>query len=103
MSQQEAQHIDRTVPDRPAHNVDLRIERLVVDGIQLNGAQAAQMRVAMQTELSRLLAGGLPHSLPAGATPRLRAPDLLNFDSSNSSELGRRVGQTVYKSLISRL
>lgn len=100
-----AQPPDQSFPVRhhAPHNVDLRIERLVIEGIQLNGAQAAQMQLAMQGELTRLLAGGLPHALPGVATPRLRAPDLLNFDSSNSSEIGRRVGRSVYESLISRL
>jgi hypothetical protein len=102
---QHPEDLDRLVAtrDHARPNVELRIERLVLDGVHLTGMQAVQMRIAMQIELTRLLADGLPHPLPSGATSRLRASDLLNFDSSNSSEMGRRVGRSVYESLISYL
>jgi len=102
---QHAEDLDRLVAarDRARPNVELRIERVVLDGVHLNGVQAAQMRIAMQSELARLLADGLPHPLSGAATPRLRAPDLLNFDSTNSSEMGRHVGRSVYESLVNHL
>lgn len=89
-----------TPPPSETRRVGLHIERLVLDGVHLNGAQAAQVQSSMQNELTRLLEqNGLPSTVGAGASPGLRAPEVHNFDSSDSADLGRRVGRSVYESL----
>jgi hypothetical protein len=85
---------------RYTRSVGLHIERLVLDGVNLNGAQAAQVQSSMQHELTRLLEqNGLPSAGEAGATPVLTAPQIHNVDSSDSADLGRRVARSVYESL----
>lgn len=79
-------------------NINLHIERLILDGLPLSPAHRAQVQAAVEAELSRLLtAGGLHHALQSGlAVPSLRADDLrLNADT-HPTQLGQQIAQAVY-------
>ncbi len=81
--------------------IDLRIDRLVLDGPPLTRAQERLLRAALAEELARLiaaggldealLAGGALRSLPAGALP----PD----GGGEPGALGRGIARALYAGL----
>jgi hypothetical protein len=77
-------------------NIQLHIERLVLDGLPLNRVQAEQMQGVLEVELSRLLSeGGLaPQLLQGGAFPSLRGGNVVGSESPRG--LGLQVAQAVY-------
>ncbi|MDC8448248.1 MAG: hypothetical protein LV473_07810 [Nitrospira sp.] len=79
-------------------NVNLRIDRLVLDGMEIAPEQCPVLQAAVETELSRLLTeGGLSPSLARGvAVPRLSARDIPMASASSPTELGHRIAQSVY-------
>jgi hypothetical protein len=85
------------VPRRPAQNISLHIERLVLEGVPLGTAHRDRLHAAVVAELTRLLAeGGLAQHLSGGtALPSLRA-GTIQHSSSAPSELGTRIAQAVY-------
>lgn len=78
-------------------NINLHIERLVLDGVNIAPHQGPLLQQALQTELTRLLAtGGLSDGLTRGiALPRLSASNIQLTDN-NPTQLGRQIAQSVY-------
>jgi hypothetical protein len=78
-------------------NIELHIERLVLDGVSLSRVQAQQMQGVLEVELTRLLSesGLAPQLLQGGAFPSLRGGDVGGFESPHG--LGQQVAQTVYE------
>ena len=78
-------------------NINLNIERLVLDGLPLNRFEAEQMKGAVELELSHLLSEDAlaPHLLSGGAYPSLRVGEMGILASSPES-LGKQVAQTIH-------
>lgn len=79
-------------------NINLHIERLVLDGLPIEASQRRVVQAAVEAELSRLLTvGGISASLQSGgAMPSLRADALqLNADS-NPRQIGNQIAQSIY-------
>lgn len=78
-------------------NIQLHIERLVLDGIALSSAQQQLFQSALEAELGRLLAeGGSALGLQAERTiPALRAPDVALHGAVDPGALGAQVAQSV--------
>jgi hypothetical protein len=76
----------------------LHIDRLVLDGLPVTGADGPRLRRALTRELTRLLAdGGVAHGLSGGtALPRLGAPRLTYAGRERPDALGRKIAQSVY-------
>lgn len=81
-------------------NIELHIERLVLDGIPLEPRQGEWVRRAVEQELSRLLsAGGFsPALMTGGATPSLRAQDL-TFTAVTPQHIGVELAQSIYNTV----
>jgi hypothetical protein len=79
-------------------NVQLHIERLILDGLPVTAAQGPRVKAAMEAELTRLLAeGGLNRELQqGGATTRLRADTIRLAPQGSPAQLGRQIAQSVY-------
>jgi hypothetical protein len=79
-------------------NINLRIERLILDGLPIAPAQSALVQAAVEAELGRLLtAGGLHAGLHSGiALPSLRANALQLNAGSNPTQIGQQIAQAVY-------
>ena len=79
-------------------NINLHIERLILDGLPFAPAHSAQVQAAVEAELSRLLsAGGLHANLQSGAAlPSVRADALQLSADSHPTQLGRQIAQAVY-------
>lgn len=82
-------------------NVDVRIERLVLDGVALPPAQRPALRAAVEAELARLLAaGGLSPALRAGGTvPRAPGGAIELVRDAHPAQLGRQIARAVYGGL----
>lgn len=76
----------------------LHIDRLVLDGLPVGGADSPRLRRALTRELSRLLAdGGVAHGLAGGvAVPRMAAPRLTMAGREKPDALGRKIAHAVY-------
>lgn len=82
-------------------NINLHIERLVVDAALLGDGRREALHAAVEAELARLLAEG---QLPAGrlhgaAIPTLNSAAIQIGAASNPAQLGAQIGQAVYGSL----
>ena len=79
-------------------NINLHIERLVLDGVNVPPGQRHLLRASVETELVRLLTdGGLSPSLAAGgALPHVSANDIQLTGGNDPVELGRQIAQSVY-------
>lgn len=79
-------------------NINLHIERLVLDGVALERGQEPLLRAAVEAELSRLLSEeGLSTGLMSGgATPRLQAGEIQLSVERNSQQLGQQIARAVY-------
>jgi hypothetical protein len=82
-------------------NINLHIERLVLDGLPVARHDAPLVQAAVEAELSRLLtARGLSPSLSQdGALPAVRGDSLQLASESSPSQLGTQIAQAVYGGL----
>ena len=78
--------------------IHLYIDRLILEGLPIDGSQAAQVQVAVETELSRLLVErGLTRDLQAGgAVPSVRTDAIPLSTGSNPAQMGIQIAQSVY-------
>ncbi len=79
-------------------NVNLHIERLVLDGITLSAKERVVLGTAVSAELTRLISeGGLPTGLPAsGVVPSIPAGAIQLGSDHNPARLGQQIAQAVY-------
>ena len=79
-------------------NINLHIERLVLDGIPLGPGQRPLLQAALETELSRLLtSGGLSDSLQlGGALYNMKTSGIQLAHEGNPAQLGEQIASSVY-------
>jgi adenosylcobinamide amidohydrolase len=79
-------------------NVDVRIDRLVLDGIDLTHADRPRLQAAVETELGRLLAEQPALGVASGgAVPVVRGGNLRL--GGPATELGGRIARAVHEGL----
>ena len=78
-------------------NINLHIDRLVLDGVNIAPGQRHLLQASVEMELTRLLTdGGLASSLAQGsALPRLSTSGI-QLTGNNPMQLGRQIAQSVY-------
>lgn len=78
-------------------NINLHIERLVLDGVNVPPGQRHLLQSIVASELTQLLtSGGLSPSLAQGvALPHINADNIHRTDN-NPKHLGRQIAQSVY-------
>jgi hypothetical protein len=78
-------------------NIDLHIERLVLDGVSIEPHQRPLLQEALQNELTRLLTErGLSDSIAQGlAMPRLTTAGI-QLTGNNPTQLGQQIARSVY-------
>jgi hypothetical protein len=80
-------------------NINLSIERLVLDGLPMSRSQGVLIQGAVETELARLLAEqGLGH-LSAGAVPHLSANSIQVTRDSKPAQLGHQIARAIHGTL----
>ena len=80
-------------------NINVHIERLILDGLPVARHQAPLIQTAVEAELARLLvADGLGATLKSGggATPSVNAPGIQFASESSPAELGEQIARAVY-------
>ena len=82
-------------------NIELHIERLIVEGLPVSYAQRPLLQAAVEAELMRLLAeGGLAEGLAGGImVPSLQGGVLQLGGASDPAALGVQIAQSVYGSI----
>lgn len=79
-------------------NINVNIERLILDGISVSHAQRPLLQAAVEAELGRLLAeGGLGAELRSGgAVPSVPAAAIQISPDGNPTQWGQQIAQSVY-------
>lgn len=79
-------------------NVNLHIERLILEGIPLSMREREVLETAVTTELTRLISeSGLPAVMPtSGVVPSLAAGTVQLGPDNNPTLLGQQIAQAVY-------
>jgi hypothetical protein len=79
-------------------NINLHIERLVLDGVNIAPDQRHLLQASVETELTRLLtAGGLSPSLAQGtALPRMSTSGIQLTGGNDPTQLGQQIAQSMY-------
>jgi hypothetical protein len=81
-------------------NLRLSIDRIVLDGLPLTGAESARLGAAMQGELVRLLRREIPAGLrQATAAPSVPALSMGEIGGERPEAIGVRLARTVYRGL----
>jgi hypothetical protein len=79
-------------------NINLHIERLILDGLPVDRNQASHVQLAVEAELTRLLVeNGLSTDLQAGgAVLGVRANGIQFREGCAPAEIGTQIAQSVY-------
>lgn len=82
-------------------DVNLHIERLVLEGVTLTPAQRRQLQSAMTTELSRLITeSGLAEHLHTQDTASvLSAGPIQISDQPDPTQIGTQIAQALYRGI----
>jgi hypothetical protein len=82
-------------------SIHLHIERMVLEGVPLDGRQGPEVQASIERELARLLQGG-GGTLPVSTSGRLAAVDggaIRLAQSADASGLGEQIATAVYRGL----
>jgi hypothetical protein len=82
-------------------NINLHIERLILDGLPVTGAQGALVQAAVEFELTRLLAEGSLNHLRSATLGHSLAPGIQVAQSANPTRLGQQIARAVHTSVVS--
>jgi hypothetical protein len=82
-------------------NINLHIERLVLDGIPLGPGQSPLLQAAVEAELTRLLTdGGLSDALRLGGTfYNVRTAGIQMANDGGPTRLGEQIAGAVYRGI----
>jgi hypothetical protein len=82
-------------------NINLQIDRLVLNGINLTPSQQIRLQAAVEAELAYLFTiNGLPpHLQNGGAIPNVLAEINLG-DRMNPTQMGQHIAQSVYQTML---
>ncbi len=79
-------------------NINIHIERLILDGLPITHSQRPLVQASVEAELARLLASdGLTSALQiGGAVPYMPGGSIQLARDSNPHKLGQQIAQAVY-------
>ncbi len=82
-------------------NINLHVDRLVLDGLNVGPGGGASIGRAVEAELSRLLSeGGLAPGLRSGGSiPAIRGGSIGIGGDEKPSKLGREIARSVYNGI----
>ncbi|MBI3431966.1 MAG: hypothetical protein HY018_07145 [Hydrogenophilales bacterium] len=79
-------------------NINLHIERLILDGLPVGVDQGSHVQKAIERELAGRLAAGGAAGL-AGHVHRVQAPNIVLAREATSGQLGAQIAGAVYGAL----
>jgi hypothetical protein len=79
-------------------NINIHIERLILDGLPISHSQRPMVQAAVEAELARLLTndGLAPGLQTGGMAPRIPGGDIQLTGDNNPKALGQQIAQAVY-------
>jgi hypothetical protein len=80
-------------------NINLHIERLVLDGLAIGSGGAALVQTAAESELARLLASELLAPASSFAEARVDAGEIRIHPGTTGRDLGVEIGRSVFRAL----
>jgi hypothetical protein len=82
-------------------NIQVHIERLILDGVALAPGERPRLQAAVESELARLLVeGGLsPELWGGGVLPSVRAGDIQLAGDRDAVGLGRQLAGATYEGI----
>jgi hypothetical protein len=82
-------------------NIQLHIDRLILDGLSVDRLQSAHVQAAVEAELTRMLVeNGLGSDLQAGgALPNVRTGAIQITTNSKPAHVGTLIAQSVYNGI----
>ena len=80
------------------NNINLHIERLVLDGVSVDSHQQPMLKATLESELGMLLArNGIASGLQSGGVFNAIRTDSIDVGEKNKpSHLGRQIARSVY-------
>jgi hypothetical protein len=82
-------------------NIQLHIERLVLDGMPLTATEGAAVQAALESDLARLLSSGNLRGLTGVALENLSGGEIQIASGSKPARAGNQIAHAVYSSLAS--
>jgi hypothetical protein len=79
--------------------VDVRIERLVLDGLAIEPHHARRVRAAVELELARLLARTPRAAFAGGAAAHAAAPAISTVPGESPEATGSRIGNALHAAI----
>jgi hypothetical protein len=80
-------------------NINLHIERLMLDGLSVASGEAALVQAAVEAELGRLLTSNLFASASSFAEARVAGGEIHLRPGASARDLGVEIGRSVFASL----
>ena len=82
-------------------NINIQIERLVLEGVPISSSQGRLLQEAVEEELGRLLSiGALPDNLQAGGVmPHVRGGAIQLTPGTNPNQLGQQIARVLYRGM----
>ena len=81
-------------------NINLHIERLVLDGVNITADQHHLLQASVTTELGRMLTeGGVSSSLAQEAAVSRISANGIQLTDNNPVQLGQNIAQSVYRGI----
>ncbi len=82
-------------------NINVHIERLILDGVSVPPSQRPLLQAALEAELGRLLAAnGLgPEFLTGRAVPNVSADSIQLTPDIHPTQMGQKIAQAVYQGI----
>lgn len=81
--------------------IEVRIDRLILDGVPVTGDQGPLVQLAVERELAELLADGGPfdETRAGGSTPRVNAGSFELPEGNHPAKLGQQIARSVYRGI----
>lgn len=82
-------------------NINIHIERLVLDGLSVPYHQQPLLQAAVEMELGRLLTTNGPANslMTGGAVSHISAGDIQSADEGDPGHLGQQIARAVYEGI----
>ena len=92
--------MDLQSTNKQSMNINLQIDRLILEGIEISPSQRALLQVSVENELGRLLTtNGIPeHWQEGGNIPRL-STSISVKSNMNPRQMGQGIAQSIYQDM----
>ncbi|BAY24868.1 hypothetical protein NIES2100_46660 [Calothrix sp. NIES-2100] len=77
-------------------NINLHIEKLILDGLDIPRSQRELLKATVETELGKLLAS---QELPKNWQPNVSIPTIEVAPKSHPSQMGQQIAQAIYQGM----